>query len=232
MELFSSHIYKKINARRVLQAIPPGWKYFGNFEYHDTARIILVWDPRVRVVIYQVSAQLVTCGFFLHAENKNITISFAYGFNLPEQRVQLWDKLVQLSSTTPLACFPWAVMGDFNQILRSSHHSDYPSSSIDTHGMSDFGFALQDSNLFEAPTKGLPFTWWNHHVIDPVSKRIDHALINEHWASSFPHSYAEFLEPDKSDHAPCVFIMILRSRQGSRSRSFTTLWIIHLIRRR
>lgn len=30
---------------------------------------------------------------------------------------------------------------------------------------------------------------------DPVSKRIDHVFINEHWARIFPDAYSEFWEP-------------------------------------
>lgn len=206
--LFGAFLETKLqpsNARRILKAVPRGWKHFGNFGSHNTARIVVVWDPRVSVVVYKESAQVITCGFFLRSENINFTVSFVYGFNLVEERVTLWEELAHLHSSTPLSRSPWAVIGDFNQILRSEHNSQFPAANIDLHGVSDFELALQDSNLFEAPSKGLPFTWWNHREEDPTSKRIDHALIDEYWARSFPDAYSEFLEPGQSDHAPCLF---------------------------
>lgn len=38
-----------------------------------------------------------------------------------------------------------------------------------------------------------------------ISKKIDHALINQHWASAFPDAFAEFLDPVQSDHTPIWF---------------------------
>ena len=159
--LFGAFLETKIlptNTRRLVKAVPRGWKFFGNFGSYNTARIVVVWDPRVSVVVYHESAQVVTCGFFLQQQNINLTVSFVYGFNLPEERVPLWEDLVFLHSSSPLNRSPWAVVGDFNQILRSEHHSAFPSADIDLHGVSDFEFALQDANLFEAPSKGLLFT--------------------------------------------------------------------------
>lgn len=31
-----------VNIRRIKSAIPNGWKFFGNFDYHETARIVVV----------------------------------------------------------------------------------------------------------------------------------------------------------------------------------------------
>ncbi|CAH2036045.1 unnamed protein product, partial [Thlaspi arvense] len=63
------------------------------------------------------------------------------------------------------------------------------------------------ANLFEAPSKGLTYSWWNKHDQHPVSKRIDHALINEYWASKFPDAFSELLDPLQSDHSPILFAM-------------------------
>ncbi|VVB02615.1 unnamed protein product [Arabis nemorensis] len=109
-----------------------------------------------------------------------------------------------MNATTPVASHPWAVIGDFNQILRTSQHSDNDIRDVDTSGINDFNLALQDAELFEAQAKGLSFTWWNNQDDDPISKKIDHALINQFWSASFPESYAEYMEPLQSDHAACL----------------------------
>ncbi|CAE6005964.1 unnamed protein product [Arabidopsis arenosa] len=193
------------NAGRIIRAIPAGWKVFGNFDHHTSSRIFLVWDPSVSLVIYKSSEQLVTCGIFIQSQNLSLTVSFVYAHNLPEERLPLWEDLFWLNSNTPVARFPWAVVGDFYQILRLSHHSEHLSQPVDTTRMDAFNLALQDAELFEAQAKGLPFTWWNNQEENPFSKKIDHAFINQAWSTSFPDSYADFLDPLQSDHAPCLF---------------------------
>ncbi|XP_024013347.1 uncharacterized protein LOC112087697 [Eutrema salsugineum] len=124
-------------------------------------------------------------------------------FFLVESRVPLWNELRQINDSTPAASYPWAVVGDFNQMMRVSHHSNHLAIDVDTSGMEEFNLALQDAELFEAQAKGLPFTWKNNQA-DPISTKIDHAFINHAWSSSFPESFAEFLEPLQSDHTPCL----------------------------
>ncbi|KAG7541208.1 Reverse transcriptase zinc-binding domain [Arabidopsis thaliana x Arabidopsis arenosa] len=199
-----THI-QSVNAGRVSRAIPVGWNSFGNFDHHSTARIVVCWDPSVSLIVYQASAQLVTCGIFVPSLSLNLTVSFAYGQNLALERTPLWEEMASLNANTPVSRFPWAVVGDFNQILRLSHHSEYLTQDVDSSGMDDFNLALQDSELFEAQAKGLPYTWWNNQEDSPASKKIDHALINQAWATAFPESFADFMEPIQSDHAACFF---------------------------
>ncbi|WZZ52528.1 hypothetical protein YC2023_052635 [Brassica napus] len=156
------------------------------------------------MTIYQSTPQAVTCGIFLLSENINLTVTFVYAYNQVEDKLQLWNDLATLNATTPVANYPWAVLGDFNQILRAEHHSDHLSLNVDVTGMDDFNLAIEEANLFEAQSKGLPYIWWNNHDNNLLSKRIDHALINQHWATKFPDSFSEFLEPLESDHAPCL----------------------------
>lgn len=201
-----THILES-NKERVLGAIPRGWNYFGNFADDPSGRIVIAWDPSVLLVIYEATSQSVTCGISLLSENISFTVTFIYGFNLVEERRSMWDRLVVLQATTPVSSRSWVVLGDFNQMLRTSHHSNHLVSRIDDSGMHDANIYLQDAQLFEAQAKGLPFTWRNSQDDNPISTRIDHAFINQPWLSSFPDSFADFLDPSQSDHAPCLFRM-------------------------
>ncbi|CAH2060643.1 unnamed protein product [Thlaspi arvense] len=125
---------------------------------------------------YQVSAQAVTCGFYIPLEKVTFTVTFVYAFNTVEERLSLWEELSNLNATTPLSTHPWAVVGNFNQILRVSQHSRHPAADVDTSGIDEFILALQDADLVEAQAKGLAFTWWNNQDGNPTSKKIDHAL--------------------------------------------------------
>ncbi|KAH0943097.1 LOW QUALITY PROTEIN: hypothetical protein HID58_002734, partial [Brassica napus] len=181
---------------------------------------VLFLDPRVILVIYEATAQSVTCGVSVLSENISLTVTFVYGFNQVEDRRCLWHNLVNLQTTSPVSYSPWSVVGDFNQMLRISHHSNHLTSRVDETGMEDANIGLQDAQLFEAQAKGLPFTWRNSQDNNPISTRIDHAFINQAWLTSFPDSYADFLDPSQSDHAPCLFRMPSIRRQVVKSFKF------------
>ena len=74
--------------------------------------------------------------------------------------------------------------------------------------------------MFEAQANGLTYSWWNNQDANPVAKKIDHALINHNWAQMFPHSYCEFLEPEQSDHTPCLVRMASQSRRAPKPFKF------------
>ncbi|KAF2617129.1 hypothetical protein F2Q68_00041238 [Brassica cretica] len=114
------------------------------------------------------------------AENVNLTITFVYGLNVIGDRQALWNDLAHTHSTPAMLHSPWAVLGDFNQIMWLANHSGYPHRVVDDIGMEDLNLTLQDVELFEAPAKGV-------------------------WASRFPDAYADFVEPRQSDHATCIF---------------------------
>ncbi|KAF3525814.1 hypothetical protein F2Q69_00046782 [Brassica cretica] len=189
------------------------WKYYGNYEHNDTGRIVNVWDPKVTMFIYNETAQSVTCGVTILSENITLTVTFVYGFNLVEVRRCLWANLVDLHASTPVSDNPWSVLGDFNQMLRSSQHSNHLSSRTDDSSMEEANLRLQDAQLFEAQAKGLPFTWRNCQDDNPISTKIDHAFISQAWSSSFPDFFADYLDPSQSDHAPCLFRMPAIRRQ-------------------
>ncbi|XP_013632660.1 PREDICTED: uncharacterized protein LOC106338171 [Brassica oleracea var. oleracea] len=132
----------------------------------------------------------------------------------------LWEGLVELHDSTPVSRFPWADLGDFNQMLRTSHHSNHFSSQVDEAGIEDANLCLQDAQLFEAQFKGPPFTWRNSQDENPISTRIDHALINQHWTTKFPDSFADFLDPSQSEHAPCLFRLPSATRRVCKTFKF------------
>lgn len=165
------------------------------------------------MVIHEATAQSVTCGISVLSENITLMVTFVYGFNLVEDRRSLWTGIVNLQATSPVSSYPWSVVGDFNQMLRSSHHSNHLTCRIDESRMEDANISLQDAQLFEAHAKGVPYTWRNTQDDSPISTRIDHAFINQAWSIAFPDSYADFLDPSQSDHAPCLFRMPSTRRQ-------------------
>lgn len=99
-----AHILES-NKERVLGSIPRGWKFFGNYLDDDSGRIIIVWDPKVTMVIYDTTPQSVTCGVTILSENVTLTVTFVYGFNLVDDRKSLWDHLANLQATAPVSAY-------------------------------------------------------------------------------------------------------------------------------
>ncbi|KAF3586286.1 hypothetical protein F2Q69_00030674 [Brassica cretica] len=73
--------------------------------------------------------------------------------------------------------------------MRVDQHSNHLQTEVDVTSMEDFNLAIQDAELFEAQANGLTYSWWNNQDASPVSKKIDHALINHHWAKQFPDAF-------------------------------------------
>lgn len=91
---------------------------------------------------------------------------------------------------------------------------------MDISGVDDLTLAMEEANLFEAPSKVLVYSWWNRQDTSPTLKRIDHALINDKWVERFPDSFSEFLEPLQSDHSPILFSMPSLRRGASKPFRF------------
>ncbi|WZZ87370.1 hypothetical protein YC2023_115949 [Brassica napus] len=100
--------------------------------------------------------------------------------------------------SSPVATHPWSVLGDFNQMLRSSHHSNHLYLRIDDAGMDDANLSLQDAQLFEAQAKKVFLSLGGIcRMIIPSPQRLIMLSLTK----------LEFLDPSQSDHAPCFLRM-------------------------
>ncbi|KAG7559493.1 Zinc finger CCHC-type [Arabidopsis thaliana x Arabidopsis arenosa] len=198
--LSSGEFHASFSMMRALLELLLGWR--AKSPSPETARKETFEVAKILIEV-NLLEELSTKLMFGFSDGRKFQIDVSYSW-LPTKCSSCYE-FGHASSRCPkvtLSQCPWTVIGDFNQILRSKHHSDFPSADIDLQGVNDFEFALQD-NLFEASSNGPAFTWWNHR--EEVSKHIDHALINEHWATVFLDAFSEFLEPGQSNHAPCLF---------------------------
>lgn len=98
---------------------------------------------------------------------------------------------------------PWMLCGYFNQIIHLGEYSNHGVSYFNTH-MLELRDCFMQPDLFALRYSGPPFTWLNKKPSNPIAKKLDRAMVNNHWLSSFPDSAASFLSPEFSDHAPCL----------------------------
>lgn len=130
------------NKEIVLGAIPRGYNCFGNYADDASGCIVFVWDPRIIMVIYDAIAQSAICGISILSENISLTVTFVYDFNLVEDRANLWTHLFDLEASSPVSSHPWSVLGDFNQMLHTSHQFNHLVSHVDVSGLDEANIGL------------------------------------------------------------------------------------------
>ncbi|XP_024006573.1 uncharacterized protein LOC112083080 [Eutrema salsugineum] len=188
-----------------MSRVLPGWNFDTN--YSDEAvngRIVIAWNPALSLVVYSKSDQLVLCGVMNLATGQAFTIGFVYARNTEEERRPLWNSIVQLSALPLLSCSPWALMGDFNQVLSLDERYSLFPYLVSHQGLDDLQECLSSSRLFDIASRGCLFTWTNLQPTNHITRKLDRVLGNEAWLDSYPQSSAVFDAPGPSDQSPCL----------------------------
>lgn len=118
------------------------------------------------------SLQMVTCEVLLPNSQSEFIISFVYATNEEHSRIGLWEEIVCLASNQRIMGKGWSVLGDFNQTLNHSDHSDPQTQNVDLPTRL-FRDSLVNANLADLTYRGCSFTWWNKRTISPIAKKID-----------------------------------------------------------
>lgn len=185
-------------SQRFINSTFGGWSFCCNYEFAELGRIWVVWDPSVSLTIHSKSSQMITCSVKLPQSTSEIIISFVYGLNSKTGRQQLWEELKGIARDQIVFDKPWAVLGDFNQILNPDEKSN--GSTRISRGISDFRDCVDYAGLFDLTIRG------NNQVASPIAKKLDRILINDHWLLKYPSAYAQFGDPDFSDHSPSCIV--------------------------
>ncbi|CAN6851432.1 unnamed protein product [Brassica oleracea var. botrytis] len=125
-----------------------------------------------------------------------------YAGNTVEERNDLLIELIEIQASLSLESNPWLLRGDFNEITHPEEHSS-PAASQISCPMIEFNTCLNQLEVCDLRYHGEKFTWSNKQPDIPIAKKLDRALINEHWLNTYPRSLAKFLAPEFSDHTPC-----------------------------
>ncbi|KAL0657191.1 hypothetical protein Bca4012_077775 [Brassica carinata] len=126
--------------------------------------------------------------------------SCVYASNFAVARQHLWNELAYIKAQYVLPAVSWIVMGDFNETLASSEHSRGYLSNAGLRGMQAFQSAVAHCNLTDLTSIGPTFTWTNKQKENPVAKKLDRVLVNDHWLHQFPQSYGSVEPSGVSDH--------------------------------
>ncbi|XP_010463070.1 PREDICTED: uncharacterized protein LOC104743720 [Camelina sativa] len=193
------------NATAILARNFPGWRY--DFNYTSNAqngRIWIVWDPAVNVITFCKTDQLITCGVFDTAANLSFSLTFVYARNCMIAKRELWQTLQELHDYGLQRNHPWLILGDFNQILRADEHYSLLPYPHPTQGMAEFQQCIDSCEFLELASRGADHTWFNSQIHNPSTRKLDRALVNKAWLTTFPQANALFDAPGGSDHCPIL----------------------------
>jgi hypothetical protein len=130
-----------------------------------------------------------------------------------------WDKIRELNSQHDM---PWAIMGDFNEILFS--HEKEGGNPRPQGYMQAFRDVLSDCELFDLGFNGDPFTWKRGRI----RERLDRVVVNNAWNTMHPEATVHHMEYARSDHRPIVldtYNQVFPCNQNSSSFRFEAKWL-------
>ena len=134
------------------------WSILTNYEHHRLGRIWIVWRNNVRLTPFYKSSQLIRCSIKLEAMKEEFFCSFVYASNLDEGRKELWRDLCDHHNSPIIGTKPWMRLGDFNETLDMSEHSNFDSSPLITSGMRRFQDTVNHCSLTDMAYHGPLFT--------------------------------------------------------------------------
>lgn len=178
--------------------LPNGWKESSTMEDGSTARIWMMWDPRlVQVTIASRNPQ------YMHCDVKYGTMAFllsvCYGYNNYIQRRDLWTSITDRSKNSGL---PRIVVGDFNAIrwTQENEGGAIPRAA----GLIEFNDCIQEAGLIDLKLSEASFTWSNSSIGDSrIQCKLDRVLVNASFLHSSPFK-GDILLPCISDHSPML----------------------------
>ncbi|XP_056857360.1 uncharacterized protein LOC130506685 [Raphanus sativus] len=165
-------------------------------------KIWITWHPSVQMNVFYKSLQMICCEVKLPDSATSMIISFVYASTEESIRRTLWNDLLTVAADQRICGKPWAVLGDFNQVLRPSENSVATNPKIGPA----YSFVCRlslPSGLADLSFRGSSHTWWNKRRNEPIAKKTTRVFSNEEWLQSFPLSLAVFGEPPSLIMLPC-----------------------------
>ena len=110
---------------KIVSSVFQDWEFMANYEYNNLGRLWVVWQQSVRLTPVYKSDQLITCSVLLSGESEEFLCSFVYALNTMEERRRLWEEIKNRYEAPMFKKKRWVIMGDYNEILEDSEHSEF-----------------------------------------------------------------------------------------------------------
>ncbi|XP_074299600.1 uncharacterized protein LOC141630734 [Silene latifolia] len=213
---------KEKNALKIIRTIFKDYKLVNNYKEHSNGRIWLIWKPSsVTVTPLLYNSQFIHCEALHHATGHRFHVTMIYASNNARERDILWSHLINIRNTVK----EWLLLGDFNVVRTAEEHvSKTPAHLAD---ILDFNSCLLQCEVDDVYGTGSELTWNNKQEDEgQVWSKLDRALANSSWLTTFPATSAKFLAPGISDHSPTL-VTVFEDQKVHARFSFLNCWIEH-----
>uniref|UniRef100_A0A803QD63 Reverse transcriptase n=1 Tax=Cannabis sativa TaxID=3483 RepID=A0A803QD63_CANSA len=163
-----------------------------------SGRIILFWSMDVETQVLSFSPFHID-SFIRMEDGQWWRFTGFYGDPDPTQRIHSWKLLKRLSR---MYLGPWAVGGNFNEIL--SQREKMGGSSKLSYLINNFRKALDSCQLRDVGFEGSDYTWCNGRKQNLIFERLDQVCGNSDWFEKFSQAIVKHLDCINSDHCPLL----------------------------
>lgn len=145
-----------------------------------------------------------------------------YGHSERTRRRDSWSLLRELANQSSL---PWAVMGDFNDMLLANEKRGQHMHPVWL--LNGFRDALFDCGISDLDMEGHPFTWEKSRGTERwVEERLDRVCVNDSWRSLFPlHKVVNLIAPTSDHSAIYLQVHVWRPVQRGCRFRFENAWL-------
>ncbi|XP_019157169.1 PREDICTED: uncharacterized protein LOC109153759 [Ipomoea nil] len=197
-----------------------GW---GGNRCAGNENIWILWDSGTKVQVENMSEQMITIKMEMAEFNTDAFISFVYASCNRRLRQELWENIGRIAEDYEENM--WAVMGDFNCILRPEEKRG--GNAYDLNKSREFQVCLDHAELREVNFYGNNFTWWNGRSGDQaIWVRLDRCVVNDKWETA-AQTHVHHLSKSTSDHSPLLVAIEPHIRIGRKQFSFLNVWCEH-----
>ncbi|XP_024016341.1 uncharacterized protein LOC112089817 [Eutrema salsugineum] len=153
-------------------------------------------------------------------DGHKIFMTFVYGDPVVKNRDSVWERLTRMSIHRKDA---WFMIGDFNEI--TGNHEKRGGRRRPEYSFIPFRTMLDHCGMLDFPYKGNSFSWVGRRRSGKVKCRLDRAVGNGVWQSTFSHTIVEYLRLWGSDHRPVLAMIQVDNRRSNKSFRFDKRWL-------
>ncbi|XP_048490840.1 uncharacterized protein LOC125492429 [Beta vulgaris subsp. vulgaris] len=161
----------------------------------NSGGILALWDSSVFITNHNVVEQnwIAISGIFPKLNFKCSLITVYNPCSVAARSI-VWRQIIEFQNSNPIPCL---VVGDFNEVLRTSERG---SSFISQSGSDDFKNFVQALQLLEISSSSNSFTWYRGNS----KSLLDRLFISPEWLTVFPSLKVSILQRGLSDHCPLL----------------------------
>ena len=151
-------------------------------------------------------------------------LSLIYGSPRFAERKILWENLCFVSTLHNL---PWAIVGDFNDVLNDSEK--LKGNRVNMTRATAYCDCMSSCNMLDLGFSGPIYTWTNRRDANGlIQTRIDRCWANPSWAITYPEVNVTHLPRISSDHCPLLLSLSrIEHNKLQRPFRFEKMWLTH-----